>query len=77
MEPLIYKIPDLTDEYVGFEDAPRLPMRSHQDNPIYAGLTGLGLRTQQHIDGVSLKPLLEGETLTERDLFGVGQRLII
>lgn len=37
--------------------------------PTILDVANIGLRPQQHVDGLSLKPLLEGKTLAERPLF--------
>jgi len=46
-----------------------VPVTGTDFYPTLLDLAGLPLRPQQHVDGVSLKPLLQGSAIAERPLF--------
>jgi len=64
-EPLIVRWPGVTQP----GSICRAPMISTDYYPTFLQMAGLPLRPRQHIDGVSLVPLLRGGTLAERRLF--------
>jgi arylsulfatase A-like enzyme len=65
LEPYYIKVPGLTAP--GSTCA--VPVTGTDFYPTLLELAGLGLRPQQHMDGVSLLPLLHGNSIKERDLF--------
>ncbi len=64
-EPLIIRWPGVTKP----GSVCHAPMISTDYYPTLLQVVGLPLRPQQHVDGVSLVPLLEGGTMPERPLF--------
>ena len=64
-EPYFIKVPGLTR---GGERS-NVPVTGTDFYPTILDLAGLELRPDQHTDGVSLLPLLKGETIDERSLF--------
>ncbi len=64
-EPLIVRWPGVTRR----GSTCRAPMISTDYYPTFLEMAGLPLRPQQHVDGVSLVPLLKGGAQPERPLF--------
>ena len=64
-EPLLIRWPGVTQP----GSVCRAPMISTDYYPTFLEIAGLPLRPQQHVDGVSLVPLLKGGTRPERPLF--------
>ncbi len=64
-EPLLIKWPGVTQP----GSICRQPVISVDFYPTILQMAGLPLRPAQHVDGVSLTPLLQGGTLPERPLF--------
>ncbi len=64
-EPLIIRWPGVTEA----GSVCRAPMISTDYYPTLLDMAGLPLRPSQHVDGVSLVPLLKGGTRPERPLF--------
>ena len=64
-EPLLIKWPGVTKP----DSLCRQPVISMDFYPTILQMAGLPLRPAQHLDGVSLAPLLQGGTLPERPLF--------
>ncbi len=64
-EPYFIKVPGLTK---GGERC-SVPVTGTDFYPTILELAGLNLRPEQHRDGVSLLPLLRGQTISERSLF--------
>lgn len=64
-EPYIIHVPGMT-EAGSSSDVPVIGMDFY---PTILELAGLPPRPEQHVDGVSLVPLLEGKTIPPRDLF--------
>jgi arylsulfatase A-like enzyme len=64
-EPLIIRVPGVT-KAGSVSDA---PVMSTDFYPTLLELAGLPLKPEQHLDGVSFKPLLTGGTLPSRPLF--------
>lgn len=63
-EPYFLKVPWLDSQ----ERTSDVPVTGADLYPTILDLTGIALKPQQHQDGISLKPLLIGETLKERPL---------
>ncbi|WP_442505149.1 sulfatase [Novipirellula sp. SH528] len=64
-EPYIIHVPGMTESGSSSE-VPAIGMDFY---PTMLELAGLPLRPQQHVDGVSLVPVLKGDKIAERDLF--------
>jgi arylsulfatase A-like enzyme len=64
-EPLIVRWPGVTQP----GSTCRAPMISTDYYPTFLEMAGLPLRPRQHVDGVSLVPLLKGRAAAERPLF--------
>jgi len=64
-EPFIIHVPGMTPE----DSRCSTPVIGMDFYPTLLELAGLPSRPEQHVDGVSLVPLLEGGRLDERDLF--------
>ncbi|MDX9881762.1 MAG: sulfatase [Prolixibacteraceae bacterium] len=64
-EPYFIKVPGLTKGGRKCD----VPVSGTDFYPTILDLTGQVLRPQEHVDGVSLLPLLKGENITERPLF--------
>src|SRR5690606_1813820 len=64
-EPYFIKVPWLKDAPASVEE----PVTGADFFPTILDLTGNRLMPEQHQDGVSLKPLLEGDDLEDRTLF--------
>jgi arylsulfatase A-like enzyme len=64
-EPLIVRWPGVTKP----GSTCRAPMMSTDYYPTFLEMAGLPLRPRQHVDGVSLVPLLKGRAQPERPLF--------
>jgi arylsulfatase A-like enzyme len=62
-EPVVIRAPSVTKPGSTCD----VPMVSTDYYPTMLALAGLPLLPQQHLDGVSLKPLLEGATKLDRD----------
>ncbi len=64
-EPLIISVPGVTSS----DSQSEVPVIGMDFYPTILELAGLPLNPKQHVDGVSLVPVLKGEPITERDLF--------
>jgi arylsulfatase A-like enzyme len=64
-EPYIIHVPGLTQP----GSSSQVPAIGMDFYPTMLELAGLPLKPEQHVDGVSLVPLLKGKTIAERDLF--------
>ena len=64
-EPYFIKVPWL--EHNGAESA--VPVTGADFYPTILDLAGISLKPEEHVDGVSLLPLLNGETIPERTLY--------
>lgn len=64
-EPYYIKAPGVTQQGSVCET----PVTGTDFYPTILELAGIPLKPKQHVDGVSLLPLLRGETLAERDLY--------
>jgi len=63
-EPYFIKVPGMTEH-----STIDYPVTGADFYPTLLDLSGIALNPEQHRDGVSLKPLLEGKSLSERPLF--------
>lgn len=63
--PFYIRVPGLTDTGTKSDT----PVTGTDFYPTLLDLAGLDLLPEEHVDGVSLKPLLEGESIPERPLF--------
>ncbi len=63
--PLYVRVPGVTHP----KSSTEVPAIHMDFFPTLLELAGLPLMPEQHLDGVSLVPVLEGETLAQRDLF--------
>ena len=63
-EPYFIKVPGMT-EHATID----YPVTGADFYPTLLDLSGIALNPEQHRDGISLKPLLEGKSLSERPLF--------
>ncbi len=64
-EPFLIYVPWLEDQAGQIEE----PVINTDLYPTLLDLAGFPLKPEQHIDGISLKPLLEGGSIAERPLF--------
>ncbi len=64
-EPYYIKAPGVTRQ----QSVCDIPVTGTDFYPTILELADIPLKPQQHVDGVSLLPLLKGETLAERDLY--------
>ncbi len=64
-EPYIIHVPGLTQ----LGSSSQVPVIGMDFYPTILELAGLPLRPQQHVDGVSLVPILQGGSIADRDLF--------
>ena len=64
-EPYIIHVPGVTQQ----GSVSNVPVVGMDFYPTILDLAGLPLRPEQHVDGVSLKPILEGGAIADRDLF--------
>ncbi|MDZ8117035.1 sulfatase [Pontiella agarivorans] len=64
-EPYLIYVPGMTHEGEVSEE----PVIGMDFYPTILELAGLPLMPEQHVDGVSLVPLLKGESIADRDLF--------
>ena len=64
-EPMIMRVPGLSKPGSVCDE----PVISTDFYPTILELAGLGAMPQQHVDGVSLVPLLEGRSIPDRALF--------
>ena len=64
-EPFLVHVPGMTST----DSQSEVPVIGMDFYPTILELAGLPLKPEQHVDGVSLVPLLKGEPIAERDLF--------
>lgn len=64
-EPYIVHVPGMTEP----GSSTQVPAIGMDFYPTMLELAGMPLKPEQHVDGVSLVPVLKGETIPERDLF--------
>ena len=64
-EPYYIKAPGVAKD----GSVSEVPVTGTDFYPTILELAGIPLKPQQHVDGVSLVPLLRGETITDRDLY--------